>query len=153
MKLTIRNQPDFYSGALFTVVGAGFVLAARRYEFGSAAQMGPAQFPLILGSLLALLGVIVAVRSLTPVAHREGIAPISVRPFALVLGSVALFGVLLMPLGLIISSLVLVALSALASHEFHWKYATVTAFALVIACYLIFVYGLGLPMPVLPGGL
>jgi Tripartite tricarboxylate transporter TctB family len=135
MKLQIRNQSDFSANLLFAAVGMGFSLAATRYDLGTAAQMGPALFPLILGAILALFGVIVAVRSVTPPDEEERIEPIFLKPFALVLGSVALFAVLLVPLGLVVSSFVLVITSALASHEFHWKYTILTAATLIAGCY------------------
>jgi hypothetical protein len=151
MRLQIRNHPNFVTGLLFGLVGMGFSLAATRYELGTADQIGPALFPLILGGLLTIFGAVITLRSVTPLDDEERIETISLRPLVLVLGSVALFAVLLEPLGMVVSSFVLVIISALASHEFGWKYTIITAAVLVIACYLIFAYGLGLPLPVWPG--
>lgn len=153
MKLRIRNRPNFFAGLMFTALGTGFACMATRYEIGNVAQMGPGYFPLILGAVLALLGLQIATKSLTLLDEVEGIAPIDLRRGFLVLASLAVFTVLLLPLGLVLASLLLVVISALASDEFDWKYAVPTAFVLVVGAYFVFVYGLGLPIPVWPGGL
>ena len=56
----IKSQKDFYSGLMFAVVGAAFALGSTNYSIGTAARMGPGYFPLVLGILLALLGVGIA---------------------------------------------------------------------------------------------
>lgn len=150
MKLHVRNHPDFLAGLMFVVVGAGFCFGATRYEIGTAAQMGPGFFPVILGGLLALLGVVVVLWSLSPQNVVEALEGVALKPLVLVLGAVTLFGILLIPLGLVLASVVLLLLSMLASHEFQWRFTLVTMLILISACYLIFIQGLGLPIPVLP---
>lgn len=152
MSPRIRHQPNFFAGLLFACFGAAFGLGATRYEIGTAAEMGPGYFPLILGGLLALFGLIIVARSITA-DDEEAVERASLRPFWLIIGSVVLFGVLLAPLGLIACSLLLVLASAFASHEFGWRYAISSAVILIAFCYLIFIYALGLPIPVWPGGL
>lgn len=152
MSPRIRHQPNFFAGLLFAGFGLAFGCGATRYEVGTASEMGPGYFPLILGGLLALFGFIVIVRSLT-VDDEEAVERASLKPFWLIIGSVVLFGVLLAPLGLIACSLLLVLASAFASHEFGWRYATASAVILIAFCYLVFIYALGLPIPVWPGGL
>jgi putative tricarboxylic transport membrane protein len=151
MKLQIRNQPDFFSGLFFIVLGVAFSWWATQYSLGTSANMGPGYFPLLLGGLLAVLGCFIAAQSVTKVAEEKAIEPMFLRPFILVLGSVALFSTLLIPLGLILATLVLVVASALASHEFAWKYTILSVIVLTGTCYLIFVVGLQLPIPVWPG--
>lgn len=152
MRARIRHQPNFFAGLLFAGFGLAFGLGATQYEIGTAAQMGPGYFPMVLGGLLVPFGLAVVVRSLT-VDEEEAIDRASIKPFLLIIGSVILFGALLMPLGLIACSLLLVLASAFASHEFGWRYATVSAVVLIGFCYFIFIHALGLPIPVWPGGL
>jgi hypothetical protein len=52
----IKSQKDFFSGLMFTGVGAAFALGATSYTVGNGARMGPGYFPLMLGILLAILG-------------------------------------------------------------------------------------------------
>ena len=153
MTFHVRNQPDFFTGLMFVMAGAGFSYGATKYEIGTAAQMGPGFFPLLLGGLLALLGLVVVLWSLSPKNPVEAVERIGLKPLLLVLGAVTLFGVLLVPLGLILASVVLLFMSTLASHEFQWRYALVTMLILISACYLIFILGLGLPIPILPRGM
>ncbi|MDT0353012.1 tripartite tricarboxylate transporter TctB family protein [Pseudonocardia charpentierae] len=57
-------RPDLLAGGTFVIVGLMFVVASSRYELGSALQMGPGYYPLVLGGLLVALGVGVAVEGL-----------------------------------------------------------------------------------------
>ncbi len=54
--MKIKSQKDFFSGLMFTIVGAAFALGATTYTVGTGARMGPGYFPLLLGILLAILG-------------------------------------------------------------------------------------------------
>ena len=47
-----RNPKDFWTGVIYVVVGAGAMVIARDYELGTAFRMGPAYFPTVLGGLL-----------------------------------------------------------------------------------------------------
>ena len=53
--MKIKNEKDFWSGVMFLAFGLGFVVFARKYDMGTAARMGPAYFPTMLGGVLLLL--------------------------------------------------------------------------------------------------
>lgn len=152
MNLHVRSQPNFLAGLLFILLGTGFGYAATQYELGSAAQMGPGFFPLALGILLAFFGAITLLRSISPLDEQEEIERAPLKPLILILGAIMLFAMLMIPLGLVLASVVLILISTLASHEFSWRYALITMLVLIVMCYLIFIYGLGLPIPVWPRG-
>ncbi len=57
-------RPDLLAGGTFVALGLAFAVASSRYELGTALQMGPGYYPLVLGGLLAALGVGVAVEGL-----------------------------------------------------------------------------------------
>ena len=63
------QRHDLLAGGTFVVIGLAFAVPAGRYELGSALQMGPGYYPLVLGGLLVVLGVGVAVEGLL---HRRG---------------------------------------------------------------------------------
>ena len=65
-------------------------------------------------------------------------------------GSVALYGILLPTLGFLLSVIILVFISASASHEFSWKGTALNAIFLVTFTYLAFVKGLNLQFPLFP---
>ena len=148
--MKIRNQKDFWSGVMFAVVGLAFAGFAQQYDMGSAARMGPAFFPTVLGGILFVLGLIIGFEGLAREGHDGKVEPFNFKALALVLGSVVAFGLLLRPAGMIVSLFVLIGISGLASHEHKWYemlLLSVGAAALVIA---VFIYGLGMTIPILP---
>jgi len=69
---------------------------------------------------------------------------------AWVVGSVALFGILLLPAGLIVSIVALVVSSMLGSHEFKWKEAAIVSVVMGVIVWAVFIFGLNLTIPVWP---
>lgn len=149
--MKIKSQKDFWSGLMFIALGAGFAWGATNYSFGTSARPGPGYFPFGLGIILAVLGALVTFKALT--IESEGGDPIGKfawKPLLVVLGSVALFGVMLPTLGLIIALPVLVILAGLAGDEFHIVEALINAVVLTVGSWLIFIKGLGLTLPLWP---
>jgi len=146
MALTIRAPKDFWAGLLYGGVGAAAVIIARDYSWGRGGRMGPGYFPTILGALLLLIGIASLVRSF--VARGEPLGPIAWKGAALVTGATVLFGFLLRPAGLVPALAVLIFSSAAASSRFKldWR-ALALMLALIAFCALVFVKGLGLPLP------
>ncbi len=77
--MRIRAPKDFWAGLIFVAIGAGFILLASQYRYGDMHRMGPAMFPTLVGALLAVLGAIIALRALR--ADRRAGAALS-RPAA-----------------------------------------------------------------------
>ena len=148
--MRIRHQKDFWSGVMFLAVGLAFVGLARNYELGTAQRMGPGYFPTALGALLAVLGLIVAIKGLAREEPGGDIARFHFGPLAVVLGAVALFALLLRPAGLVAALLVLIGVSAYASHEFRLREIVPLAAFLVVLVLAVFVWGLGLVIPIWP---
>ncbi|SCU86102.1 putative transporter, APC superfamily [Cupriavidus necator] len=148
--MRIRSQKDFASGLMFILVGFGFSWVARGYSMEPAAKMGPGYFPFWLGIVLALLGVLVLWGSLSSKSEEDSLARWDIKTLLWILGSVVLFGLLLKPLGMVLSVFVLVMVSSMASHEFSWKGAILNAIILVLISLGAFVYGINLQMPVWP---
>lgn len=148
--MRIRKQTDFFSGLMFIVVGLGFSLVARGYTMGTAARMGPGYFPFWLGIVLALLGAAVAIGAMSPTGESDRLARWDLRTVLWVLGSVVLFGLVLKPLGMVLSVILLVLIASMASHEFTWRGALLNAAVLVVISLVAFVYGINLQMPVWP---
>lgn len=146
MALTIRAPKDFWAGLLYGGIGVAAVLIARDYSWGRGGRMGPGYFPTILGALLLLVGIASLLRSF--VVRGEPIGPIAWKGVAFVTASTLLFGFLLRPAGLIPALVTLVLGSAAASvrFRFDWR-ATALMLVLVAFCALVFVKGLGLPLP------
>jgi len=144
--MRIRNPRDFWAGAIYLALAAVVIWVGRNYQQGSSARMGPGYFPVVLGSILALFGIASMVRSF--IRPGEAIAPIAWKPLILVLGSIVLFGLLLDRLGLLIALPCLIVVSALASRNSRADVTSIVAMiGLVAFCALVFVKGLGVPMP------
>lgn len=148
--MRLKNRQNFWSGIMFVVIGAGFALGATSYSMGTAARMGPGYFPFWLGVILALLGAIVTISALSEKAEETELEHFDWKIAIVIVGSVALSGVLLNYLGVYITVFLLVVLSSFASHEFSWKVAILTGLFLVLFVWLAFVKGLGLIFPLWP---
>ncbi len=149
--MKIKSQKDFWSGLMFLVVGIGFAWGALNYSFGSSARPGPGYFPFGLGILLAILGALTLFESLTiETEGGEPIGDIAWKPLAIIVGSIALFGLLLPRLGMVISLPILVVTSAMAGDEFHWGEALINAAILTVGSWAIFILGLNLVIPLWP---
>src|SRR5215831_15061495 len=114
--MKIRAPKDFWSGVMFCAFALVGLIAARGYSLGSAGKMGPGYFPLLLGGVLAALGAILIARSIAIAG--EPLARFHVLPLVVVAAAVCLFGVMVEPLGLVVSLAVLTMLSAAAGRPF-----------------------------------
>jgi hypothetical protein len=145
--MTMRNPKDFWSGIIYIIFGAGAFIIARGYPMGTALKMGPAYFPSMLSVLLVLIGVISLVRSATKPGTPIG--SYAFKGLFLVIAATLLFGFIVRGAGLIIALPVLVIVSAYASIRFRWPAAIAMATGLTLFCVLIFLKGLGIPLPML----
>ena len=148
--MRIRHQKDFWSGVLFLAIGLAFAGLAQQYDLGTAQRMGPGYFPTVLGGLLATLGLVIAIKGLAREEADSDIERFHFGPLAVVLGAVALFALLLRPAGLVAALLVLIGVSAYASHEFRLREVVPLAAFLVVLVLAVFIWGLGMVVPVWP---
>jgi Tripartite tricarboxylate transporter TctB family len=150
VKYRIRNQKDVAAGLIYVLAGAGFSLGALNYKLGDAARMGPGWFPFWVGILLVAVGIATAASGMRASAAEERVKRPQLRSVAWILGAVVLFGLLLQPLGLVLSLAVLVIVSSLASHEFSWKGTLLSAAALIAFSVGVFIKGISLQIPLWP---
>jgi glucan phosphoethanolaminetransferase (alkaline phosphatase superfamily) len=145
----VRNQKDLGAGLLYIAFGAVGFWIARDYGMGQASKMGPGYFPTVLSALLMAFGLAATFRAFVT-KHEEKVGAFAWKAAVFVCGSTVLFGLTLMPLGLIVALVVLCLVSAAASQffKFEWK-AAVMLVVLVAFCALVFAKGLGVPMPLL----
>ncbi len=149
--MKIKSEKDFWSGVMFLVVGLGFAWGATAYSFGNSARPGPGYFPFGLGIILAALGAIILFKALT-IASEGGdpIGDIAWKPLCIIVGAMALTGLLLPHLGMFIALPVLVVISSLAGDQFHWKEVLVNALVLTAGSWAVFIWGLALIIPLWP---
>lgn len=141
----IRNPKEFGSGCLFALSGLAAIVLGSAYPVGTAARMGPGYFPRGLGMILIALGLILVVKSLRTQGARISIP--TLKPMLIVLGSVVLFGLTVVPLGLVLATILLIIASSTASHEFRWKESIIASVLLAAFVVVAFSYGLKLQLP------
>ena len=157
--MKIKSQKDFFSGLMFTVVGAAFAFGASSYTIGNGARMGPGYFPLVLGIILALLGSAIMFKALvveTP--DGEKIGKWAWKPLFFIIAGNVLFGILLgglpsikLPaMGLIAAIFGTTIVVSKAGDTFNWKEVLGLSAVLSIGSYLAFVVLLKLQFPVWP---
>lgn len=144
IKKSIASK-SFVSGVFFFAVGVLALVVSLGYETGTAGRMGPGYFPALLSILLIAVGVISLV--LAVVKPDEAVGRPAYGQLALITLSVVLFGLLLRPLGLIVSTFIFVMLSSFCSASHSWKKSLLLSVGLAIGCAVIFVMLLGLPIP------
>ena len=139
-------RKDLLAGATFVGFGLAFAITSSTYERGTALRMGPGYFPLVLGSLLVLLGILIVVKGF--VAGEGGdIGAVPWKAAALLVAALLFFGFTVRGLGLVPALLVTVFLSALAGHRARVIPAVVIAASLTALSVLIFVVLLQLRLP------
>ncbi len=149
--MKLKSQKDFWSGLMFIVAGIAFAWGATAYNFGSAARPGPGYFPFGLGVLLAILGAIVLLKSLTvDTPDGDPVEKFAWRPIIVITLSLVVFGFVLPKLGMIISLPLLVVMASFAGDEFHPVEVAINAAVLTVGSWLIFIKGLGLTIPLWP---
>jgi len=143
-----RSVKDVLSGLVFLGFGLAFAVGATTYTVGSPARMGPGFYPLVVGSLLVVLMVVIVVRSGREADAEPLIAP-AWRALPLILGAIIVFGLTVRGLGLIPSIFITASLSALASHRTNIILALVLGAVLTAISIGIFVLALRLNLPLL----
>ncbi|MBJ3783186.1 tripartite tricarboxylate transporter TctB family protein [Devosia sediminis] len=140
------SKNDLASGAMFIAFGAYFVLESTRYEFGTPFRMGPGFMPVVLGAVLVALGLAVAAKGFGK-PDDEAPAPWPWRGIALVLGTIVFFAATIRGLGFIPVVLISGFATAMSSTRNSILQALVIAVGLCVLCYAIFVFGLGMLVP------
>jgi uncharacterized membrane protein len=148
MRLALSNK-DFWAGLMLIAIGAAAALIARSYPFGTALRMGPGYFPVVLGGVLIVFGLAILAGSLRSGEHIAG--SWSLRALIILPLSLILFGVLMQYAGFVPAMLVLIFGSATASSEFRLIEVLLFALGLTALSVVVFVWGLGLPYPLIVG--
>ncbi len=157
--MNIKSQKDFFAGLMFMGVGVAFAWGATTYSVGTGARMGPGYFPLLLGVLLALLGVAITFNAL--VVERVGgdkIGKWAYTPLFYIIAANLIFGVCLggLPslkipaIGMICGIYVLTFVASLAEKGMKVKPTFILATVLAVISYVAFVKILKLQFAVWP---
>ena len=149
MKFDWRNNRDFFGGLFYIVMGTAGWWIARDYPFGSALRMGPGYFPTVLSWMMIAFGVailLMGVKNNVKITGNWSIRALIVLPVA-----TAVFGWMMEEVGFLPAMLVLIPLSAASGREFKLVEIVLLTIGLTIMCTGLFIYGLGLPYPLIKG--
>ena len=143
-----RDWPDILGGVILAAIGAGVALwAAMYYDIGTLRRMGPGFFPVILGTVLCMLGLVVAL----PAWGRMTDAPkIEIVSTVAVLAAILIFALGLSRLGLAATTAVTVLVATIAAPRKGLVWRLVLATAVTVLTVLVFSYGLRMTLPLWP---
>ena len=138
------NNRNLISGLFIMAFALGFGLWSLKYQFGAFSRAGPGLFPLLVSSLLFLIGLITAVRShfIEPV-HLE----FNFKNITIVLASLCGFALISLHLNMIAGIVFMVFCSTFAGTSYSVvRNLKITAGLLAIAFALQKLLGLNLPL-------
>lgn len=142
----IKNPKDFIAGLLFIATAALFGYGTLELPIGTAFRMGPGYFPMVLCIMLAILGVVVLMNGI--VLDGGKITNFTWRGLLNIVLPVVFFGATLRGLGFVLSLAITVFFVSIASTHFNVRTTLINVAVLVFAGWLIFIWGLGLPIQV-----
>jgi hypothetical protein len=145
----LLTSKDFWGGVMLIAIGVAAIVIARDYPLGTALRMGPGYFPILLGGVLVLFGLALAVKGALRVDAIQG--NWSPRALIVVPLSLVAFGALMDRAGFIPALVVLIFGSAAAGSEFKLVEVALLTVVLTLFAVAVFIYGLGLPYPLLAG--
>jgi putative tricarboxylic transport membrane protein len=140
---------DVVAGFMFMSIAIIGLWASHDYPIGTATRMGTGYVPRLLCWILLGLGLAITGLGLRssglielgrPIWRAIIFAPLSLLAFALLIGR----------FGVIVATVALVAVGALAGRESRPLEVALAAVFLVMLTLAIFVWGVGLPIPVWP---
>lgn len=154
------HKHKYYSAGLMLFIGVGTALGSLRYGMGTLGRMGPGYFPLLLGIVLSIIGVLIAITPDSPDERqadaerkpfREVMRP-RIRPWCAAVGGVIAFVVIGKFGGLVPATFVLIFASALGDRENSLKACFWLATGVVAFAVAAFHYGLQLQFPLFSWG-
>ncbi|WP_206771924.1 tripartite tricarboxylate transporter TctB family protein [Polymorphum gilvum] len=140
------SRGSLMAGGSALAVGLIALWESTAYPFGTARQIGPAIFPLGLSLLMILAGLAILVEDLRAPATDEPLPRVPLASIAAVAGGPLAFALLVERFGLAPAIVASVVISSLADRSLAPRTVLVLAVGLAVACTLIFVTFLKLPL-------
>jgi Tripartite tricarboxylate transporter TctB family len=145
------KSQDFAAGVLFVGVGLAALWIGADYPLGTPQRPGTGVLPRILAWALIGTGVLLWVKA----AGSDGarLTPWAWRPAIMVTLAAVAFALLIDRLGLIATMLMSMTLVALGTPETRWREYALFSMVMIAIGAGVFIYALGMPIPLLPKGL
>ena len=151
--LSHKRVRETIGGVLMLLVGIASAWGGSRYSIGTLSRMGPGFFPLALGVILALTGLILIVLAQVsaPEPPRKLLPP-EWRGWTCIVLAVVGFGVIGRYGGLVPATFATVFISALGERQNTLKNAILLGLLMVAFCLLVFIWGLQIQFPLFTWG-
>jgi hypothetical protein len=143
MKSTTFDTTNAICGALLAAAGAFFAFQSLGLEIGTALRMGPGYFPLVLSTVLILLGIVILVQAVR--VQGEPIGPLAWRGMLFILPAPVFFGLTVRGLGFAPALFLTAFIACFASRRMNVVFAIILSLLLTAFSIAVFSYGLGLP--------
>lgn len=141
---------DFYAGGLVMLIGIGAVVEARNYPVDTLMRMGPGFFPLVLGILLVVVGVLIAGSAAGPDEGEVRILPERKEwlGWSCIIASPLVFILLGEHTGMAPAAFGCVFVAAMGDRDATWKSAVLLAAGVTVFGVTLFSYFLQIPLPI-----
>lgn len=148
-----RSLNDIACGGFFVVTALVFGTVSSGYDIGTATEMGPGFFPLLVCIIIGALGLaIIALALLGRTSDEEEAAENSASTpwvkIVTVLAACVFFGATVSGLGLVPSLAVAVFVASRAGAN-TWRQSIIMTVAIVTICAVVFQMALGLQVPLI----
>lgn len=151
--MTPAVQKNIISGAGLAVFGLLFALyAILQLPIGTFSSMGPGMFPMLVGFILVVTGILIMAPAIREASSRQKSDDpgkwdtVEVKPLILVLIAMGAFALLIEPFGVIVSTVALVGICALASGKLKLPQIAAVSATLIVSTYVIFIWALKMPL-------
>lgn len=150
--LRTQVHNDVWAGALFIAFGLLGLWLSRGYNMGSLQYMSTGYFPRLVCYGLIMLGAAVAWLGFRKGEEEGGETIPLTRAVVIIPVAVAVFGWTVERFGLVVALVAMLSLGALAGRGLKPLSFAIAVISLVAVCYLIFIWGLRMPMDLWPRG-
>jgi putative tricarboxylic transport membrane protein len=149
--MRIKGGQDFATGLLFIAVGLAAFWIGADYHMGTAQRPGTGVLPRILSWCLIGTGALLWLKAV--LTDGPGLTRWAWRPVIMIALATIAFALLVDRLGLVVAMLISMTLAALGTPETRWREYTLFALFMVVLGVGMFIYGLRMPIPILPKSL
>ena len=145
------NRRDVLAGLLFMAIAILGLWVSRDYAVGTALRMSTGYVPRLLLWTLLLLGSAILISGVRSADEDGDLAPGgSWRPIIIIPAALVAFALSLERFGLVVACALLIGIASLADRSLRLAEVVAAGILLTLITWVIFVWGLGLTIPVWP---
>ena len=150
MKIRSISPADLGAGLLMIIIAAVALFQTKDLQHGTALNMGPGYFPRYVAALLMAIGFAVVWKAFRS-QGRGLLVKWKLRPILGIIAAMVFFTLSVRSLGFALAAVGTVASASFATPGQNPLKVVTIAIAMAAFVCLVFIYGLGLPIPIWPG--